>query len=229
MSLEQNKPLQLPLAIRTADHSDLENYFVGDNQELFRYIQDFEQSADQITLLWGNQGVGVSFLLQALSNRLNSPYIPLTQIPDITPDIFDGLEDLPLVCIDDLDKICGRLRWQERLFHFFNLSRQNGNRILFGSHMAPAGLKLELEDLQSRLFWGQCFQVAGLTDEQKLEALINRAGLKGLVLEDSVAQYLLSHYPRDLQVQFKILDCLDEASLSEKRKLTIPFIKEIIK
>ncbi len=221
-------PRQLPLAIQTADHSMLSNFYVGSNAELMQYLTDFEQVGDTSTLLWGDQGVGVSFLLQALANQYHAPYIPLSHIPHIGPDILQNMAELPLVCVDDLDRVRGDLAWQESLFHFFNASRQCGNRIIFGSHVAPGGLALELDDLLSRLSWGHCFQVIGLTDTQKQDALIQRANQKGLVLEEPVAQYLLTHFPRDLQRQFTLLDQLDHASLAMKRRLTIPFIKAFL-
>ena len=221
-------PRQLPLAIQTADHSMLNNFYVGSNAELMQYLNDFEHKGDTSTLLWGDHGVGVSFLLQAMANQCFAPYIPLSQIPHIEPEILQGMAELPVVCVDDLDQVRGNLEWQESLFHFFNASRQLGNQIIFGSHVAPGGLDLELDDLLSRLTWGHCFQVIGLTDEQKQDALIQRASQKGLVLEASVAQYLLTHYPRDLQRQFQLLDTLDHASLAMKRRLTIPFIKAFL-
>ena len=229
MSKKQDRlPRQIPLAIQVADHSLLDNFYVGKNAELMAYLLSFDKKGEPSTLLWGDHGVGVSFLLQAMANAHHAPYIPLSQMAHIGPEILTGMDEMPLVCVDDLDLVRGNLAWQEALFHFFNASRQQGNAILFGSHVAPGGLDLELDDLLSRLSWGHCFQVIGLTDEQKEDALIQRAHQKGLDLDGSVAQYLLTHYPRDLQRQFQLLDQLDHASLSMKRRLTIPFIKSFL-
>jgi DnaA family protein len=224
----KNTPRQIPLAIQVSDHSLLDNFYVGSNAELMAYLSAFDVQDEPSTLLWGEPGVGVSFLLQAMANAHHAPYIPLSHIKDIGPEMLQGMESMPLVCIDDLDLVRGNLVWQEALFHFFNASRQLGHAILFGSHVAPGGLDLELDDLLSRLTWGHCFQVIGLTDDQKEEALIQRANQKGLELDNVVAQYLLTHYPRDLQRQFQLLDQLDHASLAMKRRLTIPFIKSFL-
>jgi len=229
MKNNYTEPLQLPLAIRTSDLSDLTDFYIGDNEELLQYLHNFDDMAEQLTYIWGYSGVGVSFLLQAVANRYKAPYISLKQIPDISPELLNGLSDFPLVCIDDLDSVAGRGNWQDALFHLFNESRSKGNKLIFGNHDSPASADMSLEDLKSRLFWGQCFQVMALSDEQKQLALIERAGSKGLMLEASTAQFLLSHYSRDMQAQFQLLEKLDHASLTHKRKLTIPFIKDTLK
>jgi len=228
MNSNQTIPLQLPLAIRTSDLSDLTDFYVGDNDELIQYLSTFGEHPDQFIYIWGHHGVGVSFLLQAMANQYKSPYISLKQIPDISPDILNGLSDFPLVCLDDIDAVSGRAGWQTALFHLFNDSRSKGNRVIFGNHTSPAQADISLEDLKSRLFWGQCYQVYALTDNQKQLALIERAASKGLLLETLTAQFLLSHYDRDMQAQFQLLEQLDHASMTHKRKLTIPFIKDTL-
>ena len=84
-----------------------------------------------------------------------------------------------------------------------------------------------MPDLRSRLQWGPVFQLKPLSDEKKIIALQLRANQRGLVLPDNVAQYLLTHFPRDLFTLFERLDELDKASLAMQRRLTIPFIKSV--
>jgi DnaA family protein len=86
---------------------------------------------------------------------------------------------------------------------------------------------VQLPDLRSRLVWGPVFQLQVLPDAKKREALQLRAQLRGLELPENVADYLLSHYPRDLFGLFARLDQLDTAAMALQRKLTIPFIKTV--
>ena len=58
--------------------------------------------------------------------------------------------------------------------------------------------------------------------------LQRRAELRGLVLSDEITAYLARRLPRDMRTLLDILDRLDEASLAAKKKLTIPFVRELL-
>jgi DnaA family protein len=55
-----------------------------------------------------------------------------------------------------------------------------------------------------------------------------RASRRGLDLSDEAAVYLLHRVPRDLHSLFGVLDQLDDASLAAQRRLTIPFLREVL-
>jgi DnaA family protein len=53
--------------------------------------------------------------------------------------------------------------------------------------------------------------------------------LRGFELPDETAQYLLRRLPRDMATLCRFLDELDEASLAAQRRLTVPFVKEVMR
>jgi len=53
-----------------------------------------------------------------------------------------------------------------------------------------------------------------------------RAKNTGMELSDEAVSYLLNHHSRDLASLITTLDKLENASLIEKRKVTIPFLKD---
>jgi len=67
-----------------------------------------------------------------------------------------------------------------------------------------------------------------LSDKEKQYALQQRAKNRGLDLTDDVVTYLLKRSTRDMGSLFTLFEKLDKASMVEKRKLTIPFIKDYI-
>ena len=72
------------------------------------------------------------------------------------------------------------------------------------------------------------FQLQLLSDEEKQAALQLAANQRGFELPNSVAQFILTHCARQQGELFQLLIKLDEASLVAKRKLTIPFVKQIL-
>ena len=67
------------------------------------------------------------------------------------------------------------------------------------------------------------------SDDDKAEALVKRANMRGLELTDECARFLLTRLSRDMRALLDILDRLDHASMAAQRKLTIPFIKATLK
>ena len=225
---------QLPLGFRLRDDATFDNYLSeGNVQSLHAILNIVRGQGDNFLYLWGTPGCGRSHLLQASCHAApeyaqTAVYLPLEELTALSPDIFLGLENIALVCIDDIDKISGHADWEEQLFHLFNRIRANGNRLIISANVPPSQLKIKLPDLKSRLSWGIVYQLNALNDEQKLAALKLRAQGRGLDLDLPVGKFLLRRCPRNMSQLFETLEQLDQASLAKQRRLTIPFIKEVL-
>jgi DnaA-homolog protein len=133
-----------------------------------------------------------------------------------------------VLCIDDVDAIAGDQAWERALFGLFNEASDLRTRLIFAAMVAPRRAAWVLDDWRSRA--GSClvYQLRELDDEGRIEALRLRAAQRGLQLPYETSEYLLKRMPRDLPTLFQILDALDEASLVEQRRLTIPFIRDAL-
>ena len=235
---------QIPLRFAWRDGLSFSNFFTnsghgnyaGSNAEAVHYVQQAATGAvdaEQFLFLWGAVGTGKSHLLQAACQQAAEhqnivAYLPMLELADLSPEIFDGLEQMSLVCIDDVQRIAGQTEWEEALFHFYNRVRDAGGRLLVTADVAPSALPLTLADLQSRLAWGPVLQLGELDDAGKIAALQLRAKGRGFDLPDEVAQFLMRRSVRDMGSLFALLDRLDEASLVQQRKLTIPFVRKLV-
>ncbi len=224
-------PAQLPLGVGLRDDATFVNFHPGPNATLVgRLTHQLEPEGEPFLYLWGAPGVGRSHLLQAAchaaSDRdMRALYLPLEELGHFPPLMLEDIERLDLVAIDDLDRVVGRPRWEEALFHAFNRLRDAGKRLVVAAEAPPRQLPVKLPDLASRLSWGVTFHVQGLDDSGRLAALQLRARGRGMQLGDEVARYILHRGPRRLDELFRLLEQLDRASLSAQRKLTIPFVK----
>jgi len=225
---------QLTLPIHLYDNANFANFLPGANQILINYLKKFIRGQyDFYIYLWGHPGVGCSHLLQAccqeaLEKGLTAVYIPLAYLNNFKPDMLDGLESVAVVCLDDIQKIAGNERWEEALFHFYNRMQATQNRLIIAGHDVPSELNIQLPDLSSRLASGMITQIQTLTDEEKIAALQMRAKLRGFDLPREVAEFLLHRFPRNFSVLFDALEKMDKASLAAQRKLTVPFIKQVL-
>lgn len=225
---------QIPLRFTWREGISFANYFSAGNEESVHALKQAAAGGDeQFLFLWGSAGSGKSHLLQAACQaaadaQRTVAYLPLAELTNYSSEVFEGLEQMSLVCVDDLQCIAGRDDWEEALFHLYNRMRDVGSTLLVTATSSPAALAVQLPDLQSRLTWGPVFQLQELDDAGKIAALCLRARGRSFDLPDEVAQYLIRRSPRDMDSLFVLLDRLDEASLVQQRKLTIPFVRGLI-
>ena len=66
------------------------------------------------------------------------------------------------------------------------------------------------------------------SETMPFQILKDKARERSFELGDEVIDFLIRRVDRDLTSLLTILDEIDHASLAEKRKITIPFIKEYL-
>lgn len=225
---------QLTLGVGLKDEATFANFYAGKNAHLVTALtKSAHGEGEHFLYFYGTGGLGCTHLLQACcheahQSKRSAVYIPLSNIQDFTPAIFDGLENLNLVCIDEIHHIAGKPEWEEAFFHTYNRILDANSHLIVTTNVAPKGLGLTLPDVVSRLTWGVVFQMQGLSDDEKLQIIIMRAERRGLTLSEEVGKFILNHCPRHMSTLFAALDAIDKMSLAAQRKLTIPFIKAVL-
>ena len=155
-------------------------------------------------------------------------YLPLSQYKQYDFTVFQELESYQRVCIDDIDAIVGDRAWEEVFFHFYNRARERKTALLASANCVPQQLQCILPDLHSRLTSGLVLEIKHLSDLEKIQALQLRATRRGFDLSAEVVGYIVNHYSRSMRDLFFLLEKLDHASLIAKRKITVPFVKQVI-
>jgi len=225
---------QLPLQFVFRANQTFEDYYPGVNLAVVNHLQHcVAGSGETFILLWGQAGLGKSHLLQACCHEaqkrgLASFYFDLHQTADSSVELLNGLEALELVCLDNVEAIVGLADWELALFNFFNRHRDLGHRLIISSNVGPKALAIALPDLKTRLNWGLSLNIQTPDDDGRIAALVYKARRMGLALSPQAGRFLLHRADRDMTSLWRLLDSLDQASLSAKRKLTLPFLKQIL-
>ena len=229
------QPLQYTLAVTLPEDETLDSFYAGAQTAAVAFLKTYlQQPARQSPVyLFGASGSGKSHLLyaacvQAQEQGLTSQLLTLDDCRQLSPRLLDDLEQLDLVCLDNIQAIAGELSWQTAVFDLYNRMAEQGKALIIVGNEAPQQLGLQLADLVSRLQACTGFQLRLLTDDDKHKLLQQKARLRGMELPDEVARYLLNHQDRDIRALVAILDKLDKATIVHQRKLTIPFVKEIL-
>lgn len=224
---------QLALPLRLADHAVFESFFEHGNESLVATLNDIAGGhvSGYGCWLWGAASTGKTHLLQAVCDRAGdrSVYAPLALFASGGPQILEGLEQRELICIDDIELVAGDPSWEAALFALFNQVFDRGGQLVASSSTAPRECPILLPDLVSRLSRLPVFRLHTLDDAERVAALQLRAGHRGLDLPDETANYLLRRSRRDMATLYELLDKLDLEALRAKRRLTIPFVREVLK
>ena len=207
-----------------------ESFYPGHNLEIYQALQANVQKS-----LWisGVQSSGKTHLLQATFQRCirlskSSLYIPMREFDQFSPEILDDLEQLHLICIDDIEFILGNQAWERKLLDLYERIQTTDTHLVVASHDSPKGINFFLPDLASRFSMSLIHQLEMLSEIEILSAIQMHAEVRGFNLPKESVNYLLKRVERNVGSLIDIIEILDYESLSKQRKLTIPFIKNIL-
>jgi len=175
-------------------------------------------------LLWGPPGAGKTHLLRAAVTHGREAGREGEFFGH--PETIGEQDTLPLdgvIAIDGID--LADEATSARIFSLFNAVKEAGGTLLAASRTPLAALSVR-EDLRTRLGWGLVYEVFPLSDEDKPEALAAYARKRGFGLSAEVIEYLLRHARRDMASLVCLLAALDRFSLSAKRPITVPLLRE---
>lgn len=224
---------QIPLPLTPRRDSRFEDFVVGPNAAVVEALKQMPDEPGAHVFLHGEVGSGKTHLLNALCYETRERqgrafYLALKRLPQDAVASLQGLEDLDLVCVDDLHVIAGDRTWEEALFHCFNRIRKANGRLLISSVKPLSALDISLPDLASRLAWGLRLPLKPLSDEDKLAVIGRHSDALGLGLSEEVQRYLLKHYDRSTSALIQTVETLHRVALTNKRRITIPFAREVL-
>jgi DnaA family protein len=152
-------------------------------------------------------------------------YVPL---PADSPAVLVDLEQVELLAIDDVHCVAGDLEWEQPLFAILNAYLARHGSLLLAATAPALQCGFRLPDLASRGAGAVTYRLGQLNDAERAQALRLHAAARGLGLEPAAADYLLKRASRDMAALTAWLTELDRASLTQQRRLTIPFIRDVL-
>ena len=226
-------PDQLPLGVSLRHRRSFSNFIVGQNAAAVAVLRDsLLAHAGGIVYLWGSSGSGKSHLLEACCGDASMHGRPVAYLPlgtaQAQPEMLNGLADVQLLCIDDVDRVAGDRAWEEALFHLYNQAEQAACPMVLAASAAPRAPAWRLPDLVSRLSAAVVWRLRALDDAERREALQLHARERGFVLSDEVVTFVMKRLRRDMVSLSAFLERLDRSSLAAQRRITVPFVKRLL-
>ena len=247
--------IQLFLPVQMRLEKSFEKYLGRENQALVGCLKEhIEHLYETLIVIVGPESVGKTHLLASsvayyetvYGSEMECAYFSLSELRENNvfdtddddssyfTDLLDYFESFKFLALDDVDiwlnSFIGRQLDEAELliFNLFNHYKMNGKLLMITSKCSPARLDIKLKDLQSRLQSGLLVTLLDMGDREKANLLTSLAKLKGFLMDDDVSAYILKRSGRDITTLLDIIDNLDKATLIEKRKLTVPFVKKVL-
>ena len=121
--------------------------------------------------------------------------------------------------IDGLDS-----SWSEEdVLHYFNIIHENNKYLLITLTTMP---EIKLADLASRMNSVNKVDILMLDDDLMKILIFKKFSNFSIVVNDEVINYLVKILPREFPKILSSIETLNQTSLEQKRKITVPFVKE---
>ena len=195
------------------------DFIVGEsNIEAVKWIDSFSKSKINGLIIIGPSASGKSHLISTLKNKYK-----ILEAKEINNEKTNMLELKDLI-IENIEQIKNHYFF----LHVINIVKEKNFKVLLTSRLSINELNIRLEDLKSRLLAYSHSKILLPTDDVLKGIIIKISRDKGLLLNDTVINFILSHIERSYSVISGFIDDLDQFALIKKKKITVPLVKKLI-
>ena len=230
-------PDQLSLNIKLDDTVSLDRFIECDsNRDCLNFLKSTlrEDSISNLFYIWGREGVGKSYIMQALNREFINQdkrtfHLSLTDRKVSSHKILQHLEALDVILIENIDNLPKSEEWETQIFSLINNALTSKIKIYLSSCTVSKDLQISLKDLQSRLSYFTAIEIPEISNEEKLDALSQSSARKGIDLDNKTKEFIINNTSRGLSDLLQLLDDLDVYSLKKKKKVTPTLIRQLLK
>lgn len=216
------KGTQLALSVQLHQTPGFDNFFAGPNGAAVDALRRIGDTG--MACVCGASTSGKTHLLRA-AVRAAGPDAIYLSLRDPAP----LADPLALLALDDVDAAAADPGRALELLRLIDRRRAQIRPLLLASVAPPAHLICALPDLRTRLEALPLLGLHLLRESDRLELLRLQAAERGLELPDDTARWLLSRLARDAGTLIAVLERLDRAALSAQRRLTVPFVQQVLR
>ena len=200
-----------------------QDFFVSSNNfSAYKLIESWPNWPGKWLNIFGQAGSGKTHLAKILEKKIDK--IKLIEAENVNNKIVEDLNSLDCLVIDNFDNNID----EKLLYSIFNQSKQLENYILINSITSIKDLKINLEDLKSRV---RSFLFIGieLPTDDLLKVIISKTLSDNQInINPKISDFIINNVERSYDKMFKFLKDLDELSLSTGKSININLIKKVL-
>ena len=200
-----------------------QDFFVSSNNfSAYKLIESWPNWPGKWLNIFGQTGSGKTHLAKILEKKIDK--IKLIEAKNVNNKTLQDLNNLDCLIIDSFDNNID----EKLLYSIFNQSKQLENYILINSINSIKDLKINLEDLKSRV---SSFLFIGieLPTDDLLKVIISKTLSDNQInINPKLSDFIINNVERSYEKMFKFLKDLDEMSLSTGKSININLIKKVL-
>ena len=197
-------------------------YVSSNNFSAYKLIESWPNWPGKWLNIFGHTGSGKTHLAKILEKKIDK--IKLIEAKNVKNETLQDLNSLDCLIIDSFDNNID----EKLLYSIFNQSKQLENYILINSINSIKDLKMNLEDLKSRV---SSFLFIGieLPTDDLLKVIISKTLSDNQInINPKLSDFIINNVERSYEKMFKFLKDLDELSLSTGKSININLIKKVL-
>lgn len=193
------------------------------NHDALCWIRRWPDWISPVMVIYGSRASGRSHLAQIWAKRANAVVLHGAELDGSRPSM-ELTGDLRHVVIDDADRGCHEIA----LFHMINHLLLNQGSLLMTSIDPPSLWQVSMPDLASRLAKSIAIRVDPADEDTLSMLLVKQLADRGLEIAPVMQTYILRRIERTPMMIRSLVEHIDETSLTQKRPVSIPMIRDIL-
>lgn len=199
------------------------------HKPIIHHLKNFKQG--ERIYLYGEKSTGCSHLAKAscvYHQSLQSIYLPLSTLKFLDRSMLEGVAQIDLICVEDIDHLAGNQSQQLILFDLINICVSHNISMLITAHIKPQRMECWLPDLRTRLQAMCNWEMPTLSDDDKAKILIDWLKKQNMSLDIDVIHYAFKHVDRDLSVIKALLESFLKHCMKVKKGANIRSLREFL-
>lgn len=214
--------IQIPFDIPVREAFEAEDYLVtSSNKAVVNWIDRWpDWGTTHCTILYGTAGCGKTHLSHVWQYKSGAVRL--------TPEKIAHQDVATSIIIEDIDTVITDPDLQENLFHLYNRQKEKGGCLMLTAQQHPKYWQLELPDLRSRMLASMIMEIGPPDDELLAAVIVKQFMDRQINIPIEVVNYLMPRIERTFEAARDIVRRIDNLALVQKRKITVPLIRELL-
>lgn len=219
---------QLPFLLETRKMMARDDFFISNcNMDAVSWIDNFpEWNSNFATIIYGKKSSGKTHLCWLFSEKTNAKVYDAVNIK--YTDFQDVIPINNVVAIDNIDLLFNDEIGEENLLHIINYAQECNTLLFLTTGICIEKDTIKLDELRDKL--KQIPQtIIYEPDDELIKMLILKKFMDlNIAITPEIIDYIATHTDRTFENIIKVVEKINYKSLSEKHKITIPFIKSVL-
>ena len=219
-----NPPAQIPLDLPHRAAMGAADFLVAPcNRDAVAWLDRWPGWPVTALVVHGEEGCGKTHLTHVW--QAQSGAVAIDRRALTTDNVPHLLGDAAACFIEDADRGFD----EEAVLHLYNLLAERGGHLVLTARGPVSHWGIALPDLSSRLATATSVPVGAPDDELIAGILIKHFMDRQIRVDPAVVTYLLGRMERSFASARQVVAALDSAGLAEKRGITVPLAREVLR